>query len=44
MTVLRQSAFILSESSYFNLKFGTKQSNVGCKFPKQWLPKANILG
>ena len=44
MTVLTQSAFIFSESSYFILQFGIEQSKIGWKFAKQWLPKANILG
>ena len=43
-TVLTQSTFIFSESSYFILKFGTQQSKIGGKFAKQWLPKAKILG
>ena len=29
MTVLTRSAFIFSGSSYFNLKFGIKQSEIG---------------
>ena len=39
-------AFIFSESSYFNLKFGTKQSKIGWNFAEhaQWLPKAKISG
>ena len=38
------SAFTFSESSYFNLKFGIKQSEIGWKFAEQCLPKARILG
>ena len=38
-TILTQSAFIFSESSYLNLKFGIMQSKIGWKFAEQWLPK-----
>ena len=30
------------KSSYFNLKFGIKQSKIGWKFAEQWLPKVKI--
>ena len=36
--------FIFSESSYFNLKFGVKQSKIGWKFAEQWPTKAKIFG
>ena len=42
-TVLTRSAFTFSESSYFNLKFGIKQSKIRWKFAKQWLTKAKFL-
>ena len=35
---------MFSESSYFNLKFGIKQSKIGWKFAEQWLPKAETSG
>ena len=43
-TVLTQPAFIFSESSYFNLKFGINQFKIGLKLAEQWLAKAKILG
>ena len=43
-TVLTQSAFTFSESSYFNLKFGIKQFKMGLKSATEGLPKAKILG
>ena len=42
-TVFTLSTFILSVSSYFNLKFGIKQSKIGWKLAEEWLPKAKIL-
>ena len=44
MTVFTRPAFIFSESPYFNLKFGIKQSKNGGKFAEQRLMKAKILG
>ena len=43
-TVFIQLAFIFSESSYLNLKFGIKQSKIGWKFAQEWLTKAKISG
>ena len=42
MTVFTQPAYILSKFSYFNLKFGIKESKIGRKFAKQWLTKCKI--
>ena len=44
MTVSAWSAFIFSEFSHFNLKFGTRQYKIVWKFPKEWLLKTKILG
>ena len=41
-TVLTRSVFIFSESSYFSLNFGIKQSKIGWKFAEHLLPKAKI--
>ena len=35
---------MFSEFSYFNLKFGIKQTKIGSKFAEQWLPRAKISG
>ena len=42
MTVFTQPAYIFSESSYFKLKFGIKESKIGQTFAKQWLTKGKI--
>ena len=42
MTVFTQSNFTVFESSYFNLQFSIKQSEVGWKFAEQWLTKAKV--
>ena len=42
MTVFTQLAYIFSESSYFNLKCGIKESKIGRKFAKQWLTKGKV--
>ena len=42
MTVFTQPAYTFSESSYFNLKFGIKESKICQKFGKQWLTKGKI--
>ena len=36
--------FILSEFSYFSLKFNINRSKLGQKFAELWLPKAKLSG
>ena len=43
-TLSTRSTFIFSESSYFILKFGIKQSKISWKFAEQWLTKVRISG
>ena len=43
-TVFARSAFLFSESSYFNLKFGIEQPKICRKSAEGWLTKAKILG
>ena len=38
------TCFYISEFSYFNLKFGIKQSQIGLKFSEKWLPKVKTSG
>ena len=43
-TVFTRPAFTFSESSYFNLNFGIKQSKIGWKLAEKLLPKAKNSG